>query len=624
MGKIKLILGSHKHIPGGAGDDEFTRIYENELMPFIGTLYQFPHIQLVLHYSGAVFHWLDRFHPECTMLIKSMIARKQVEILGGGFYEPLMPLIPQQDKIGQIELLTTYLRKQFEKRPVGCWLPALAWEQNMISSLSACGMAYTFLDEEQFKLAGLQGKELFFPCISEDQGKTIIIFPLSKFLRKEFVQKNAFRALSDMAEKILPGGDLVVSVFLDQVYRRQGQDQAPESIFHDFFEDLSRCESFVDFISPDKFFRGLQGLRRAYFPNSLGSCLPVEKNAPSQALPRSFLIDFPEANGIYSKMLFTNTLINQLRGDKSRKHTAREELWKAQGCDVFCPTEKYGIGCSSVRKAAYTALIDAERICREKGKFISSLMNFDFDMDGAGEYLFQDTNINCYIQLRGAGIFELDFLPRTWNYLDTFAPGISRERRTAFADRFIPAGISPQALGEGRVAGARLCGQELFEAAGMDRIHRTVRFRLSCREALPFGNIEMEKSYFLKKDTIFVSYTLTNRGETAEHFQLAPEIDLSFPGDGEAFVRFFKNKDTPLAEPAVYDAESIKIQDLKNEVQIILGSKKKFNAGIIPVKAPCKGRPLDMYQSTCFMPLQEVSLPPGETWTTEFTLKFSH
>jgi predicted glycosyl hydrolase (DUF1957 family) len=63
-----------------------------------------------------------------------------VEILGGGFYEPMMPLIPLQDKIGQIELLTTYLRKQFGKRPQGCWLPALAWEQNMVSFLSACGM----------------------------------------------------------------------------------------------------------------------------------------------------------------------------------------------------------------------------------------------------------------------------------------------------------------------------------------------------------------------------------------------------------------------------------------------------------------------------------------------------
>jgi len=33
--------------------------------------------------------------------------------------------------------------------------------------------------------------------------------------------------------------------------------------------------------------------------------------------------------------MYTHILINQLRGDKYRKRTAREELWKAQGCDGF-------------------------------------------------------------------------------------------------------------------------------------------------------------------------------------------------------------------------------------------------------------------------------------------------
>jgi hypothetical protein len=559
------------------------------------------------------------------MLIEDLVSRKQVEILGGGFYEPMMPLIPLQDKIGQVELLTTYLRKQFGKRPLGCWLPALAWEQNMVSFLSTCGMGYTFLDEEQFKLAGLSDGDLLFPCISEYQGKTMIIFPLSKFLEDDFVRKRTVQALKGLWEKSA-GGDAVVSVF-PREFRLAGDSRPPELALHDFFEDLSRCESFVNFTSPGKFFRGLQGLRKAYFPNSLGPCLPSEKNPPRRALPRQFLIDFPEANGIYAKMVFTHQLINQLRGDKSRKRTAREELWKAQGCDIFYPSGGYSIACPPVRKAAYRALIDAERICRERGGFIPSLMNFDLDLDGAGEYLFQDVKINCYIRFRGAGVFELDYLPKTWNYLDTFAPGELRERRTAFADRFIPPGHSPQDILDGRLKGARFCGRELYEAAGLDRAHGTVRFRLPCREDLPFGKVEIEKSYFLKKDTLSVSYTLSGRGKDEERFWFSPEIDLSFPGEGESFVRFFKiksgAKDAPFSETIIQGADGVKIQDLKNEVQIVLGSKKPFTACIASVKAAGPTGPA-LYQSTCIMPLQEVSLPPGETWTTEFTLKFSH
>jgi hypothetical protein len=628
MRKISLILGSHKHIPGGAGDDEFERVYETSLRPFISALYQYPKIQAVLHYSGVLLHWIERFHPECLMLIDTLVSRKQVEILGGGFYEPLMPLIPQQDKIGQVELLTTYLRKQFGRRPQGCWLPALAWEQNIVSTLNACGMGYTFLDEEQFKLAGLKGKELYYPCISEDQGKILTVFPLSKFLKAEFAQKKASQVLNAMAEKLPREGEYVISVFPESFYRSGGESQSPESAFHDFFEDLSLCEPLVEFTGPGKFYRNLQGLRKAYFPNSLGSCAP-EKNPPPPVLPRQFLIDFPEANGIYSKMVFTHVLINQLRGDKSRKRSAREELWKAQGCDVFYPAGEYGIRCPPVRRAAYKALIGAERICREKENFIPSLMNFDFDLDGVGEYLFQDTKLNCYIRPRGASVFELEYLPKTWNYLDTFAPGELRERRAAFTDRLVPAGLSPQDILAGRFDGARSCGGDQYETAELDRLHGKVRFRLPCGAALPLGQVEIEKTYFLKKDTLLVSYTLANRGKEEEHFQLSPEINLSFPGEGESFIRFFKIrsgvKDALFSEALVRDAEGVKIQDLKNEVQIVLGSKKPFDACIAPVKTDVPGaQGPALYQSTCLIPLQEVSLPPGETWTTEFTLKFSH
>jgi hypothetical protein len=636
--KINLILGSHKHIPCGAGDAEFERAYDHTLKPFISTLYKYPKIQAVLHYSGVLLHWIERFHPEFLMLIEAMVSRKQVEILGGGFYEPMMPLIPLQDKIGQIELLTTYLRKQFGKRPQGCWLPALAWEQNMVSPLNACGMGYTFLDEDQFKGAGFSEKELFSPCITEDQGKIVTVFPLSKTVKAELAQKKASQVLNVLAEKLSGGEGNVVSVFPGGLYSENGGSGALEYACQDFFEEVSRCESFVEFTSPGKFYRGLQGLRKAYFPDSMGDCSGPGENV-SQPQPRRFLIDFPEANGIYSKMVFTRVLINQLRGDKSRKRTAREELWKAQGADVFYCPEAYGIDCHSVRNAAYKSLLAAERICREKGSFIPSLMNFDFDMDGTGEYLFQDAKINCYIRLRGASVFELDYLPKTWNYLDTFSPAPSppgqpvlknaRERRTAFSDRLVSPPVSPQDILAGRFSGTRYCGREQFELAELDRVRGKVRFRLPEKETGPFGKVEMEKIYFLKKDTLSVSYTLTNRGAAGEQFQFIPEIDFSFPGEGEGFVRFFKissgSKDALFSEPAVYDAEGIKIQDLKNEVQIIISSKKPFNACIAPVKTagPVKRGP-ELYQSTCISPLQKVSLLPGETWTTEFTLKFSH
>ncbi|MCL1958224.1 MAG: alpha-amylase, partial [Spirochaetes bacterium] len=123
--KMYMILGSHAHVPSGADEKEYEFVYEKKMRPFITNLYRYSNIKAVLHYSGVLLYWVERTHPELFMLIEDMVSRKQAEILSGGFYEPMFPLIPLQDRIGQMELLTTYLRKHFGKRPVGCWIPGM-------------------------------------------------------------------------------------------------------------------------------------------------------------------------------------------------------------------------------------------------------------------------------------------------------------------------------------------------------------------------------------------------------------------------------------------------------------------------------------------------------------------
>ncbi|MDR3334756.1 MAG: DUF1926 domain-containing protein [Treponema sp.] len=632
---LSFILGAHHHIPYGAGDDEFEGAYTTRLKPFISTLYKYPKIQVVLHYSGVLLHWIEKAHPEFFMLIDDLVSRKQVELLGGGFYEPMMPLLPLSDKIGQIELLTTYLRKQFGKRPQGCRLPALAWEQHLVGPLSTCGMGYTFLAEGQFTLAGLSGEALA-PCISEDQGKLITIFPVSS--SAAFARKRAVSVLEDLIRDTPPGTERIICTFPERFFAENGDSQSTELTFHQFFEDLSRFESQLDFTSPGKFFKNLKGLKKAYFPSSM-----QEEGALPTTLPQRFLISFPEANGIYSKMMFTHVLIHQLRGDKARKRAAREELWKAQGYDSFCPAMHGGIYRHSIRKAAYKALLGAEKITREKGDFIPSLMNFDFDLDGEGEYLFQGEYINCYIKLEGASVFELDYLPKTWNYLDTFSrrvlPGKRGNRRTAFADHLVsPDPVFQDTLkdrllkgGPGEAPGIRICGNERFELVEMDREHGKVHFRLPPKTGGPYGAIELDKTYHLNEDTLTLYYSITNHGPVEQQLTFIPSIDLSFPGEEDALLRIFKlntrvKEVTAPQETFLEGLEGIKFQDIKNEAILYLMGDRNFDAWILPIHTPCPlgGRVVDMYQSTCIMPLIPLSLAPQERFATRFTLKICH
>jgi hypothetical protein len=285
-------------------------------------------------------------------------------------------------------------------------------------------------------------------------------------------------------------------------------------------------------------------------------------------------------------------------------------------------------------------MLNAERITREKKKFVPSLVQYDFDLDGEGEYLFQDTKINCYIQLAGAGVFELDYLPKNWNYLDagpgweypeyhsaelpehlSRAAGSGAQKRCAFADWLLPAGVKITELFSSLTGGtaaprdtlapeqsARRCFAEKYGVVSLDRSKGRVCFNLPGAEPpVPFGNIEIEKCYSLKKDILTVNYALKNRGKESETFCFVPELSLSFAGSGEEFARFF-----------LTGANGVKIQDIRNETQINFDSAKPFECAFGPVYIG------DHYQADSVMPLFTVSLMGGETWLNEFTLKFAH
>jgi len=621
--KISLILGSHAHVPSGSPESDFEFVYENKIRPFVSNLYRYSNIQSVLHYSGVLLNWVERTHPESFMLIEDMITRKQVEIMGGGFYEPVFPLISPQDRIGQIELMTTYLRKHFGKRPTGCWLPGMIWEQNLAASLCASDMNYSFLSQEQFEQAGLKGSDLFKPCLTEDQGKITAIFPVSLFVEKELSGKSFSQVFVDLKNKFKEvcgncKAEKIISVFPETV--SSSVEEAPDTAWNRFFEEISLSENIVSTALPSKILKGFTTFKRASFPNSSA----LENNFSL----RRFLIENAEASGIYSKMIFTNLLINQLKGDKARKQNAREEMWKAQDSCFFTPGN--GQYRNELRKSAYSSLLRAEMLSREKGKFVSSLIQYDFDFDGTKEYIFQDIKINCYIQLKGAGIFELDYLPKGWNYLDCGTcsepnmaklPGADNSgKRAAFADMFFPIETNFDSHINLLPENGRYCLHEQYEEVNQDKKGKSC-FSLPARaDDVPFGNIEINKCYLLKKDSLSVSYMLKNAGKEKTDFLFVPEVDFSFAGVGDEFVRFYSvdsgGKDVPVFR--LLDTNNLKILDVKNEVQILFASEKPFTGCLFPVYR------YDLYQATRILPSFTVSLEAGDMWSNEFNLKFTH
>ena len=136
MGTIRLVFGTNNTIATGTPDAKIEELYQRAYKPFLTTLYTFPDIAITLHYAGVLLEWFQDHHPEIIMLINEMIKRGQIELLGGTYYETVLPMIPSSDRTAQIELLTTLIRRRFGKRPRGAWVTELIWEPGMPSSLN--------------------------------------------------------------------------------------------------------------------------------------------------------------------------------------------------------------------------------------------------------------------------------------------------------------------------------------------------------------------------------------------------------------------------------------------------------------------------------------------------------
>jgi len=624
--KLNFILCAQGHLPSGTSEAEFETFYETEIKPLISALDKFPRINMLFHYSGVILYWIERHHPEFFMLIEDLLSRKQAEFLGGGFYDPALTLLPLTDKIGQIDMLTTYLRKQFGKKPQGCWLPAMAWEQNLVVPLNSCGMNYTFLEDLQFLDADitLNGSGVYYPCITEDQGKLITIFPVFSAIGKRLLEEKPLDILRELLEK-MPGAQGALSAESPTMVFPVGKTE-----YDNLFAELSKADSRIRFTCPSKIFKSLHSLRKIYFPGTWASASFLA----NEANPRQILADNPEAGGIYAKMIYVHTLINnQLRGDKTRKRTALEELWKAQDSGIYS-LKQQGLFHAPLRNAAYHSLLEAEKIIREKEKLTPSLSVFDFDLDGAGEYIFQDDTLNCFIRSCGAGIFELDYFPCAWNYLDTMAPrleSVKSEKRCSFVDWLAPPKTLPEDLNAEGVRGGRFCGNEEYEAAEIDRLHHRVVFSLPQKPGLPWGEIEIAKTWQLNKNSLSLEYVLKNSGIKTLNFMFSTSIDLSFSGEGERFFRVFSSnlsvsdgekENIPVNEGQIIrNMKTLEFQDIKNETIIGLESSRSFDGRIFPVRSGFPGQ--EEYQSTCLMTLLPVSLEAGKSWKASFSLRIS-
>jgi alpha-amylase len=590
MLKTNIILGTYNHLPEGLDDVEFERIYQTCYRPFLSALNRFPEIQATLFYSGSLLRRFESLHPEYLMLLEEMSARRQIELLGGGFFAPILPLIPNSDRLGQIELMTTYMRKSFGKRPRGCWLAEYAWEPWLASTLQTSGMDYTFLSEAQFIDALGNPNAVTKPVISEDIGRCVTVFPVydcsTSFSDSPgFVEAAERTSQRSLTVLMMPGESIRA------LWEASGSE-SPDLYMERTFGWFRKMTLQMETTTPSRYLKTARVSDRLYFAGSASTRFiessAIPGNCHSQGCIRRSIVRYQTASALYSRMFYVHLLIGQLRGDKARKKIAIEDLWKAQSGNAFWKSPSGGIDDPRIREVAYGSLIEAELAARQKGAFVPGILKTDIDFDGAKEYVYQGSELNAYVHANGAVLIELDTLKARRNLCDIFIDTHenSKARRSCFIDRlyslYPPAdmSVSPWAGDVGafssHVYDEVIPGIEPpsigFSREGIADLGGSKR------------SLALSKRYSFHKRTVKVAYELQNRSDSDCTSWFGVELNLSLRPEVIESI----SGDSTLIEPDQLSAE--RWISLASVSKLSLKNNSPIKAVSISLTVPCTVR----------------------------------
>ena len=449
MARFQLSLLIHAHQPVGNFDDVLARAYEKAYLPFIELLFRHPSFRVGLHYSGVLLEWLEAEHPEYFEMLRELAGRNQVELIGGGFYEPILVAIPEDDAREQIKRLADYLADHFGKRPRGAWLTERVWEPQLPTVLAASGVQYTLVDDNHFLSAGFEAQQLYGTYVAEDRGATVRLIPGLKPLRYLIPYRSPDDVVGYLrdAARESPEGIAAMGDDLEKfgVWPGTYNHCYLDGWLERFVAALEANQDWLETTPPGESVSSRPALGRADLPTCsyaemMEWALPTSARLRFQALERefsgredvrlflrggfwrNFLTKYPEANLMHKKMLLVSKKLRALE-TKARENdapqaqfdSARKEIFRAQCNDAYWHGVFGGLYAPHLRTAVCRPLVRAEAFADAEvhgRRQFADTSRFDFDCDGREEiYLTTNRAALLFSPADGGTVEEIDFRP---------------------------------------------------------------------------------------------------------------------------------------------------------------------------------------------------------------------
>lgn len=483
--KLKLCMVLHAHQPVGNFDGTVEEVYNLCYLPFLQEFRRQPSVRVSLHYSGSLLVWLEQKHPEYFQMLRDAIAAGQIELVGGGMYEPILPLLPERDRLGQIAAMGDYLEKHFAVRPNTFWLPERVWEQSLVTTLATAGVRVLTLDDSHFKNAGWPAEALSGPFVGEDRGAQVTILPAVEKLRYLIPFSKVHEAMDKLREWHHAqrfGGLPEVLTYADDTEKFGSWPKTYKHCYTDgwlrgFLEAIAASGDWLETIFesqaanepkrgvaylPDGSYRemGEWALPAGVLANFRHREHALKGNEHFESLRghlrggtwRNFRNKYPEATRMYAKLMHVSDQIaawsralDQTGVAKSGKSgrtgspaagrkllaAAQDLLYRGECNCAHWHGVFGGLYLPHLRTAIFENLIHAQNLAEQAlyaeaaggaAKAYTHCERRDFDFDGYDEVYLSNRHLGVYVKPgRGGHITELDVRAIGANGLDTLA-----------------------------------------------------------------------------------------------------------------------------------------------------------------------------------------------------------
>ncbi len=448
--RTSLLFGVHAHQPVGNFPEVLVDAHLRCYKPFLQVLYRYPDFHFAVHFSGWLLDYLIEHYPEDMALLREMVQRGQVELFGAGDTEPVLAVIPNRDRIGQIEAFSNKLAAKLGQRPQGAWLTERVWESTVVPALADCGIRYVIVDDYHFLCAGRAHAELNGYFTTEEDSRKLDLFPISENLRYKIPFSpvdETIAYLESLADSTASNSHTAAIYFDDiekfgiwpetyqWVYEKGWLEQFIQAVLastkistqhYSAYHAAEKTRGIV-YLPTVSYIEMNEWTLPAPSANTYADLVQQAKSSGwyehrkaflRGGIWKNFFSRYPESNWMHKRMLGLSARLAKLP-EKQRSHAMQQKLYESQANDAYWHGLFGGLYLPHLRRAVYQALVELEALLDQCAPRPATLIE-DTDLDGVEEVYQHNGILQAIIKLDSfASICELDAYQLNHNFGDT-------------------------------------------------------------------------------------------------------------------------------------------------------------------------------------------------------------